>query len=99
MEDVIKQFEFLEDELDCEDKKDFTIEEEESDSGTSETSFKVVTNEAGMQSNEDILLQLETLQNSVKEVNEMFYSNENSEIQCHNSDNTGIFYADLVFVQ
>ena len=42
---------------------------------------------------EEILQKLETLHNSVQEVNEMF------DEPCNNSSNSGIYFAQIVYVQ
>ena len=50
------------------------------------------TNTNGHQFSDEILQQLELLHNSVKQVNEIFSDNEEEE------QNSGIFYAHLVYV-
>ena len=92
VENVIKQFEFLEDELNNqqvvtnEHQKD-SVEE---DLGICHDTANDDNDDVAGNANfgDDILQQLETLQNSVKEVNDMFDSGINS----------GIFYAELVHV-
>ena len=102
VENVIKQFEFLEDELEqnMNDKdkstSDINLHQTYKEEGTSRTTpckdDKMVEEEKeeGADFGDQIMRQLETFQNSVNEVNNLFYLDPNPR-------NSGIFYAELVY--
>ena len=97
VENVIKQFEFLEDELEqnmndndssaSDINLDQTHKEDLTSRITPSKDDKVVEEEAEF--GDEVMKQLETFQNSVKEVNELFYLDPNPR--------SGIFYAEVVY--
>ena len=89
LESVIQQFEFLEEELNIEDNHSEAMNKASSDEYCEKVSSSNIDNPSRF--SEEILQQLETLHNSVQEVNEMFDEPCNS--------NTGIYFADIVYVQ
>ena len=93
LESVIQQFEFLEEELNIGDNDH---SEAMNKSSTSEELVETLSSsEPSRLFSEEILQKLETLQNSVQEVNEMF------DEPCSNnsSSNSGIYFAQIVYVQ
>ena len=93
LESVIQQFEFLEEELNIGDNDHSEAMNKSSTSG--ELVETLSSSEPSRLFSEEILQKLETLQNSVQEVNEMF------DEPCSNSSssNSGIYFAQIVYVQ
>ena len=93
LESVIQQFEFLEEELNIVDNDH--SEAMNKSSTSEEFCEKMSSSEPSRLFSEEILQKLETLQNSVQEVNEMF----DEPCSSSSSSNSGIYFAQIVYVQ
>ena len=93
LESVIQQFEFLEEELNIEDNNHSEVMNNKA-AGNEEYCERLSSPAEPSRFSEEILQKLETLHNSVQEVNEMFDEPCNN-----NSSNCGIYFAEIVYVQ
>ena len=92
VERVLKQFEFLEDEVDCKTKLAQRRKNADVEVGSS-VKYEVM-NPDSSSSQDNNLEALQKLQNSVEEVNQLFSDSSRTE-----SVNSGIFYAELVMTR
>lgn len=96
MERVLKQFEYLEDELDCRTKIPKRRKNADVVAGSSIKQQEMSPDGSRSQEVSSNLEALQKLQNSVNEVNQLFSSEPRTDDV---SVNSGIFYAELVIAR